>query len=304
MSHRLLSVGFAVALALAGCASQPDARPEPAPQPTTSTAATTTSTPPQAPTATPPPPPSTTTPAPRTMTQAQQVRWIPKPGTQWQWQLTNPVDTSVDVPVYDVDSTYTDAATVAALHAKGRKVICYVNTGAWENFRPDENAFPSTVLGSQDGWPGEQWLDIRQLAVLQPIMAARFAACKAKGFDGIEADLVDAYTSQTGFPLTAADQLRYNQMLAGLAHGLGLSIGLKNDLGQVPQLVGVFDFAIDEQCFEYSECDQLSPFIKAGKAVFEVEYQLSNDQFCTQAGALGFSAMRKNTALDAPRWPC
>ncbi|HEY4020799.1 MAG TPA: endo alpha-1,4 polygalactosaminidase, partial [Pseudonocardiaceae bacterium] len=160
------------------------------------------------------------------------------------------------------------------------------------------------ILGGEDGWPGEQWLDIRQIGVLRPIMAARFAACRAKGFDGIEADLVDSYTDQTGFPITAADQLRYNEMLAGLAHDLGLSIGLKNDLDQVPQLVGVFDFAIDEQCFQYSECDQLLPFIKAGKAVFEVEYQLSNDQFCAQANAMGLSAMRKNMALDPPRWPC
>ena len=308
MSRRLLLLGVALTLVLAGCASQPTAQPAPTSPPSSAR-----STAPQAPTATPPTPPSTTpTPtttapaAPKTSARPQQqpARWIPKPGTPWQWQLTNPVDTSVDVPVYDVDSTYTDAATVAALHAKGRKVICYVNAGAWENFRPDKNAFPSTLLGTNDGWPGEQWLDIRQISVLQPIMAARFAACKAKGFDGIEADLVDSYTDQTGFPLTAADQLRYNLMLAGLAHALGLSIGLKNDLGQVPQLVGVFDFSIDEQCFQYSECDQLLPFIKAGKAVFEVEYQLSNDQFCAQANAMGFSSMRKNVALDPPRWPC
>jgi hypothetical protein len=304
MSRRLVLFGVAFALVLAGCATDTAGQPEPVSRAPT---ASTTTTPPQAPTATPPPPPSTTpapTTAPKPTVAPQSARWIPKPGTPWQWQLTNPVDTSVNVPVYDVDSTYTDAATVAALHAMGRKVICYVNAGAWENFRPDKNAFPSAALGAQDGWPGEQWLDIRQIAVLQPIMAARFGVCKSKGFDGIEADLVDSYTNQTGFPLTAADQLRYNLMLAGLAHGLGLSIGLKNDLGQVPQLVGVFDFSIDEQCFQYSECDQLTPFIKAGKAVFEVEYQLSNDQFCTQANAMGFSAMRKNTALDPPRWPC
>lgn len=232
------------------------------------------------------------------------ARWVPEPGTPWQWQLTDPVDIGVDVPVYDVDSTYTDAATVAALHAKGRKVICYVNAGAWENFRPDRQAFPGSVLGEADGWPGERWLDIRQIGILKPIMAARFAACRAKGFDAIEADLVDGYTDTTGFPLTAADQLRYDLMLAGLAHGLGLSIGLKNDLDQVPQLVGVFDFSIDEQCFQYDECDQLLPFVKAGKAVFEVEYQLTTNQFCDRAKAMGFSAMRKNPALDAPRWPC
>jgi hypothetical protein len=302
MSRRLL-LGFALVLVVAGCAGHATARDVTVPRPTTSAVPLATTPPPTTTTA-PPSTTTTTTAAPKPTVQAQQARWIPTPGTPWQWQLTNPVDTSVDAPVYDVDSTYTDAATVAALHAKGRKVICYVNAGAWESFRPDKNAFPSTILGGQDGWAGEQWLDIRQISVLQPIMAARFAACRAKGFDGVEADLVDSYTDQTGFPITAADQLRYNEMLARLAHNLGLSIGLKNDLGQVPQLVGVFDFSIDEQCFQYSECDQLLPFIRAGKAVFEAEYQLSNDQFCTKANAMGISAMRKNTALDPPRWPC
>ena len=302
MSRRLL-LGFALVLVVASCASHATARDVAVPHPTTSAVPPTTTPLPTTTTA-PPTTTTTTTAAPKPTVQAQQARWIPKPGTPWQWQLTNPVDTSIDAPVYDVDSTYTDAATVAALHAKGRKVICYVNAGAWENFRPDKNAFPSTILGGPDGWAGEQWLDIRQIGVLQPIMAARFAACRAKGFDGVEADLVDSYTDQTGFPITSADQLRYNEMLAGLAHRLGLSIGLKNDLGQVPQLVGVFDFSIDEQCFQYSECDQLLPFIKAGKAVFEAEYQLSNDQFCARANAMGISAMRKNTALDPPRWPC
>ncbi|HEY4452987.1 MAG TPA: endo alpha-1,4 polygalactosaminidase [Pseudonocardiaceae bacterium] len=302
MSRRLVA-GLALVLVVAGCASQATARETTAPRTSTAAPAPVTTTTNPTPTTT-PPPTTTTTAAPKPTAQAQQARWIPKPGTPWQWQLTNPVDTSVDVPVYDVDSTYTDAATVAALHAKGRKVICYVNAGAWENFRPDKNAFPSTILGGQDGWAGELYVDIRQIGVLQPLMAARFAACRAKGFDGVEADLVDTYTANTGFPLTAADQLRYNEMLAGLAHKLGLSIGLKNDLGQVPQLVGLFDFAIDEQCFQYSECDQLLPFIKAGKAVFEAEYELSNDQFCARANAMGISAMRKNTALDPPRWPC
>lgn len=232
------------------------------------------------------------------------ARWVPAPGTAWQWQLTNPVDTSVDVPIYDVDGTYTAASTVARLHALGRHVICYVNAGAYENFRPDSRAFPAQVMGNSDGWPGERWLDIRQLSVLRPIMLARFQNCKAKGFDAIEADEVDGYENDTGFPLTAADQLAFDEMLAGLAHGLGLSIGLKNDYDQVAQLVGDFDFAIDEQCFQYQECEQLLPFIRAGKAVFEVEYSVPNSQFCTQAKAMGFSAMRKNLALDPPRWPC
>ncbi len=64
-------------------------------------------------------------------------RWRPRPGTAWQWQLSGRLDTSVDVPVYDIDGFDHPARTVAALHDDGRKVICYLSTGAWEEFRPD-----------------------------------------------------------------------------------------------------------------------------------------------------------------------
>jgi len=230
--------------------------------------------------------------------------WQPKPGLTWQWQLTEPVDTSVDAQVYDIDGTENGAAVVSALHAAGRKVICYVNAGADESFRPDAKRFPSSVIGLSNGWPGERWLDVRQLRVLRPIIAARFEDCAHKGFDGIEADNVDGYQNDSGFPLTAADQLAFNRMLAALAHADGLAIGLKNDLDQVPELLPIFDFAVNEQCAEYSECEVLKPFVVAGKAVFHVEYDLPLSEFCPQTTALGLSSMRKNTSLDAPRWPC
>ena len=35
-------------------------------------------------------------------------------------------------------------------------------------------------------------------------MAARFDECREKGFDAVEADLVDGYARDSGFPLTAA----------------------------------------------------------------------------------------------------
>ena len=230
--------------------------------------------------------------------------WHPAPGLTWQWQLTEPVDTTVDAQVYDIDGVDNSAVLVSQLHAAGRKVICYVNAGAYENFRPDASRFPADLLGQSDGWPGENWLDIRQLNELRPIMAARFEVCAQKGFDAIEADNVDGYQNDTGFPLTAADQLAYDEMLAGLAHSDGLAIGLKNDLDQVPQLLPYFDFAIDEQCAEYSECAELEPFVKQGKAVFEAEYNLPLSEFCAQSAALGFSAILKDTALDATRQAC
>jgi hypothetical protein len=231
--------------------------------------------------------------------------WIPPATMSWQWQLTGTIDQSVDAAMYDIDLFDNSAATVASLHAAGRKVICYISAGTWEDWRPDASAFPSAVLGSKvDGWAGEKWLDIRRIDLLGPIMLARMDLCKQKGFDGLEPDNIDGYTNGAGFPLTAQDQLAYNQWLASSAHARGLSIGLKNDLDQVAALVGVFDWALVEECFQYNECDRLEPFTRAGKAVFEVEYSLQPSQFCPQALALGFNAMKKNLNLGAARTPC
>ena len=232
------------------------------------------------------------------------ARWVPPPGASWQWQLTGRVDTTVDADVFDVDGVETGAETVAALHRAGRRVVCYVDAGAAEEFRPDRGAFPDEVLGDSGGFDRERLLDIRRLDVLAPIMAARFDVCRDKGFDGIEADLADGYTRDSGFPLTADDQLTYNRMLADLAHERGLSIGLKNDLDQVSELVDDFDFAVNEQCFEYGECAKLTPFVRAGKAVFSAEYELDTADFCPEARRLGFSSIRKRTSLDAWREAC
>jgi hypothetical protein len=302
MPRRLLVLLLMLA-ALTACGRSPDPD-DPDPTPPSSTPPSSSSTAPAATTASPvSSTPATATSAPGTPAPAA-ARWVPAPGTPWQWQLTTPVDTGVDVPVYDIDGHENPASVVAALHARGRHVICYVNAGAAETFRPDYGAFPPNLLGRTDGWKGERWLDIRQRDALRPIMAARFEECRGKGFDAVEADLVEAYRNDTGFPINAQDQLAYNRMLADLAHQRGLSIGLKNDLDQVPDLLGSFEFAVNEQCAEHDECRALLPFIQAGKAVFHVEYDLDNAAFCPRTTALRFSSMRKKLDLDAARWPC
>ena len=37
-------------------------------------------------------------------------------------------------------------------------------------------------------------------------------------------------------------------------------------------LVDEFDFAVNEQCHEFDECDAFVPFIERGKPVFNAEY--------------------------------
>jgi hypothetical protein len=195
---------------------------------------------------------------------------------------------------------------VTDLHAMGRKVIGYVSAGSWEDWRSDQASFPAEVLGNDySGWPGEKWLDIRRIDLLTPIMTARMDLCKSKGFDGIEPDNIDAYTqgqAETGFALTAADQLAYNKWFASEAHKRGLSVGLKNDTDQAAALVGDFDWVLSEECFQLNECAVYSPFIQANKAVFVAEYTesgASTSAFCAQAKQLQVSAILKHLDLGA-----
>jgi hypothetical protein len=158
--------------------------------------------------------------------------------------------------------------------------------------------------GPIEGFEEERWLDIRKLRLLKPIMRARLQTCVDKGFDAADFDNVDAYQNDTGLRLRGRDQLRYNAWLANEAHRLGLAAGLKNDLGQVPQLVDYFDFQVNEQCYEYDECDRLAPFIAAGKPVFGIEYKTPLTEFCADSITRGFSTIRKTLALRAPRETC
>ncbi len=231
--------------------------------------------------------------------------WRPAPGVSWQWQLKDTIDTSFNVQMYDIDLFDAPQSTINQLHAAGRTVICYFSAGSWENWRSDEGSFPAAVLGNTlDGWPDEKWLDIRQISTLSPIMQARLNLAVEKKCDGVEPDNVDGYANDSGFSLAAADQLAYNRWLSEQAHNRGLSIGLKNDLDQIPQLISYFDWALNEQCFEFGECSKLTPFVAANKAVFGVEYNLDTTAFCPQANALNFDWLKKNIGLDASRTAC
>ena len=206
--------------------------------------------------------------------------------------------------MYDIDGFDNSAAVVAAIHAKGAKAVCYLSVGTAEDFRSDYSQFPASVLGSGNGWPGEKWIDIRQTALLAPIMTARMDLCKSKGFDAVEPDNVDGYANSTGFPLTAADQIAFNTWIAGLAHARGMGVGLKNDVDQTAALLPLFDFNVNEQCNEYSECAPLNAFIAAGKAVFQVEYSLTASQFCPADNAANFDGLTKDLNLTTVRTSC
>jgi hypothetical protein len=225
--------------------------------------------------------------------------WTPPLEASWHIQYTGEIDTSLDMDIYNLDLFDTPPESIEALRARGVRVMCYFSAGSYEDWRPDAGEFPAGVLGKAlEGWPGEKWLDIRQIGLLAPIMEARLDLARDKGCDGVDPDNVNGYTNDSGFPLTGADQIAYNIFLADAAHQRGLGIGLKNDLEQVAELLPYFDWQVNEQCFLYDECGLLLPFIAAGKPVFNIEYELTTAEFCAQANAYNFNSIRKNLALD------
>jgi hypothetical protein len=232
--------------------------------------------------------------------------WQPQQRLTWFWQLQGRVNNTKPVAAYDIDGFENSASEVAALHAEGKHVICYIDVGTAEDWRPDYGSFPEAVLGAPDqGWPGERWLDIRQLGVLEPIMQKRFQMCEEKGFDAVEPDNIEAYANESGFPITAQQQLPYNEWVASAVHGLGMAVFQKNDPEQTRELQPLFDGALSEQCVQYRECESYEPYLSAGKPVIDAEYRLTTRRFCAVAGALGIMGARYNLKLNGRRFqPC
>jgi hypothetical protein len=235
---------------------------------------------------------------------ASSSRWIPTAGETYQIQYDGRLDLTYSAQIFDLDMFDTRPAIVAKLHKMGRRVMCYIDVGTWENWRPDASKFPKSVLGNKDGrWAGERWLDIRATSILEPIMAARYDLCKKKGFDGIDPDNLDGYQNKTGFPLTYAEQLTYDTWVAKAAHDRGLTVDQKGDNGQVKDLSKLFDFAVVEQCYAQGWCGQFDVYTNANRLVVDVEYYKNQQRFlndnCPEAAQHKDTAILKKLELTA-----
>jgi endo-alpha-1,4-polygalactosaminidase (GH114 family) len=237
------------------------------------------------------------------------------------------IDLYVDGRVSGNDHTINTAA-VGAIHDRAAQAVCYLSAGTAERFRPDHHRYVRfdrrhhhKLIGKpfSSVFPNEHWLNIRngrgQRDFILRRVEARTEKCARAGFDGVEYDVVDAYAQGrrvTGWRIRPHTQLVFNRALARIAHRNGLSVGLKNDIGQLERLEPHFDYAINEQCFQYHECTtNPSPgyraFIREGKTVFQVEYGIPRSRFCDGAAALGTSSIKKagDFSLNARPWkPC
>ena len=231
--------------------------------------------------------------------------------------------------VYDIDGEYNTAATVSYLHSIGKKVICYFDAGVYETYRSDAAKFQALspqIWGNADqGWDGSFWLDIRRVNELEPIIRSRIQMCKDKGFDSIEPDEITNWSNNPGFPITYNDQIVYNKAVARWAHETGLSIGLKGDLEQAHDLVTDFDWTLNEECYQYSECTSITNsgpgadgkdypglqlFVQANKAVWVAEYNNFNaaqwTNICADSKTNKFNTYRFKLGMptNGGREPC
>ena len=227
--------------------------------------------------------------------------WRPGAAASWQWQVQGAVNTGYDVDVYDIDLVRTSPDVFERLRSDGRRVVCYFSAGTWETFRGDR-APPEEAVGKPVvDFPDERWLDIRHAGVRTRVVG-QLDLARERNCDGVEPDNVDGFANDTGFDLSAADQLAFNRFLAAEAHERDLAVGLKNDLDQVAELAGDFDFAVNEQCHEFAECEALVPFVAARKPVFNAEYHATFRRdpapMCDASQRLGLQTLVLPTQLD------
>ncbi|HEV7722331.1 MAG TPA: endo alpha-1,4 polygalactosaminidase, partial [Iamia sp.] len=122
--------------------------------------------------------------------------------------------------------------------------------------------------------------------------------------DHVDPDNVNGFENDTGFDLTAADQLEFNRWLFAEVHDHGLAVGLKNDLAQAADLVDDVEFQVNEECIQYADCDALSVFTDAGKPVWSIEYEGAQSAVCARAEELGFATWIKTLDLNATGHEC
>ncbi|CBN74427.1 conserved unknown protein [Ectocarpus siliculosus] len=186
--------------------------------------------------------------------------WKPGPGVSWQMQLAGEIDLSVDVDMYNIDLFDAATSEIEELRDRDVVVICSFSAGTFEEGRLDSDDFESDWLGGgvEDGFEGERWLNITAEGVLT-VMTARLDLATNKSCQGVEPSNVQVYLNEnSGFNITASDQLTYNTWLAGQAHDRNLSVGLRNDWLQLDDLEPSFDWALSEDCLFQGECGLFS----------------------------------------------
>jgi glycosyl hydrolase family 114 len=220
---------------------------------------------------------------------------LPPTGTDWDYQLGGNRPVPDHVGIVERDRLAEPLA--------GKYNVCYVNGFQTQ---ADQKRFWhrhhwSLVL--KDGgkpvvdsvW-GEWLLDTRthvKRAALAKIMAKWTQKCADDGFDAVEYDNLDSF-SRSHHLLTKKDNRKYAALLVSAAHDAGLAAAQKNWAEWDGTTVG-YDFAVAEQCAQYSECSSYVDYYDS--EVLAVEYRDKPFQKACAKWADTFAVLRRDVSL-------
>ena len=225
-------------------------------------------------------------------------------GAPWQYQLTGAIDETLEAELFVVDLFNTEQPTLDEHHARGRLDVAYLSAGTHETFRDDADQFPAAAVGSPlDSYPNERWLDVRDPTV-RSLMAARLDLAASKGFEGVLPTSMTAYRADSGFALSADDQLDYTTWLAAEVRARGMSAGMSGDFGRSAELAAHHDFAIHFGCLARGDCAVLAPFAAAAKPVFDIETEGEPASVCAAAAQQGVNVLMKDSGFGPDRVGC
>lgn len=222
------------------------------------------------------------------------------------------------VPDYQLGGAYDppDGVTVVARDstaspAPGVYSICYLN-----GFQTQPGAaWPDHLLvQGADGpitdpdWPDENILDVstpEQRREIVDRIEPLILGCAEAGFDAVEFDNLESYTRSDGaFGLEEA--VAAATALVAIAHRAGLAAGQKNtaELGERGRDEVGFDFAVVEECDQFSECAEFTDVY--GVAVIDIEYtdalRRPFDEVCADPATPAATVLR-DRGLAAPGDP-
>ncbi len=292
---------------------------------------------------------STTPTTPTTPVTTPTSVWQPAEDTDWQWEIGTPLVTSNtslmgtgvtafngdtapgDNPkIYDIDAIQNPASTVAALHAMGDHVICYIEVGTAGNYYSAADEGIATTYYQQlqnagvfssnslSGFP-EKFINYTNPAAVSIIESMIKQQCANKGFDGVETDLDETWGGEEGTPqfspaatLTQANEEAYLTTLANFMHANNLGWISKNldDEGSasfVSDMQPLSQGMISEECNVNASCNLLTPFLNAKKWIGNAEYTsdgTTQAKFCASDNNLNLNGVLFNVNLNTQRAPC
>jgi uncharacterized repeat protein (TIGR01451 family) len=253
----------------------------------------------------------------------------------WDWQIGASGDSNVTIPagvtLLDLDGFNISANKITSLKAQGIYTVCYIDTGSYEDGRPDSSLYPAYLKIFKDTQWNEWFLDVSDVfRPIQPagtqlinnqwvdasgkpltglptagafalLLEARFKMCADKGFDALEPDNLQN-DENAGGKVSLQQQLDFNGWVADTAHAYGLAAFQKNGPDKVlgkdktgKMMVEKFDGILNEECQQFGECGPLAEYVKRGKLALNTEYAGSLD--CTLSNSLVINSIMKDLNL-------